>query len=688
MVFPELANAAEAAEAVVAGDTALLWAALGVGVGVTMGAALTLIILSRRRLRDQGRMLKGGEQFRQIAEFAGDWVWEMDQDLRFTYISERFFELYSLTPDTILGKTRGEFKGMGTDDPAWKAHLKVLEARKPFRDFSFPLIDPNNKSRHIRVSGRPLFDADGVFRGYQGAGTDLTNEIEATAQAARAEATLIDAIESISAGFALFDSNDRLVICNNLYRVSNPGMSEIAVAGATFEEIVRNIAAAGLYDGEIAKDEAYIEKRLALHRNTPSDHEQLLTDGRWLRIRESATHDGGTVLLLTDITERKNAEVALEESEERFRNLIEGSVQGVLVHINHKSLFANQAYADIFGYQSPDEIIAQESALDHIAPHERARMKSYSVARLQGLEAPVNYVFEGLRKDGSRIYLENRGRAVIWKGQPAVQRTVVDITERKQAEEGLRQAKEAAEIANRAKSEFLANMSHELRTPLNSVIGFSQVIKDQIIGPGNTSRYREYAADIFYSGTHLLDLISDILDVSKIEVGELDIIEENIDIDKAIQSCARMVQERADKAKITLTIVGVDECPGLLADERRIKQILLNLLSNAVKFTLPGGKVSIGADVTEGGGIKLWVADTGIGIAPEDIPTVLKPFGQVESPFHKSYEGTGLGLSLVKSLSEIHGAELDIDSLPGRGTTVSILFPAQRTVVAKDAKLA
>jgi len=186
-------------------------------------------------------------------------------------------------------------------------------------------------------------------------------------------------------------------------------------------------------------------------------------------------------------------------------------------------------------------------------------------------------------------------------------------------------------------------MSHELRTPLNSMIGFSEIIKDQILGPENTSRYREYAADIFSSGTHLLDLISDILDVSKIEVGEMDISEETTEVDKTIEACARMIRERANKANVTLSIEGPDACPPLLGDERRLRQILLNLLSNAVKFTPPQGQVSIGAGLNDSGGIKFWVTDTGIGIAKEDIDTVLKPFGQVESPFYKRYEGTGLG---------------------------------------------
>jgi len=212
------------------------------------------------------------------------------------------------------------------------------------------------------------------------------------------------------------------------------------------------------------------------------------------------------------------------------------------------------------------------------------------------------------------------------------------------------------------------------------VIGFSQVIKDGILGPIDNLQYKDYASDIFTSGQHLLGLISDILDVSKIEVGEMDIIEEAVDVGASIDICVRMIRERADKAEIHLSTDVPAACPGLMGDERRLRQILLNLLSNAVKFTPSSGKISIGAKPVNGGGLKLWVADTGIGIAPEDIPRVLKPFSQVASSHTRNHEGTGLGLTLAKSLSEAQKGRLEIESEPGKGTTVSVFFPAERTI--------
>ncbi|WP_296718051.1 ATP-binding protein [Tistrella sp.] len=252
--------------------------------------------------------------------------------------------------------------------------------------------------------------------------------------------------------------------------------------------------------------------------------------------------------------------------------------------------------------------------------------------------------------------------------------------ERRRAEAALMEAKETAELANRAKSEFLANMSHELRTPLNAVIGFSEMIALETLGPVGNPRYLEYAHDITESGGHLLAVISDILDMSKIEAGRLDLDERPVDL-RAMASRARgMVQARADAGGITLETELPPGLPPVLVDERRMKQVLLNLLSNAVKFTEPGGRVTLAAVPGRDGGMDITVTDTGIGIAPEDLPKVLTPFGQIESALSRRFEGTGLGLPLSKAIVELHGGRLLLDSRPGQGTTVTVHLPAARVV--------
>ena len=239
-------------------------------------------------------------------------------------------------------------------------------------------------------------------------------------------------------------------------------------------------------------------------------------------------------------------------------------------------------------------------------------------------------------------------------------------------------AKIGAETANRTKSEFLANMSHELRTPLNAIIGFSDVMQRGIFGP-LSERYRGYGADIFNSGTHLLGLINEILDLSKLEAGQFELYEENVDLADTIEASMRLVEPQAEKSKIRLS-KAIDEDFSLIhADERRMRQVFINLLSNAVKFTPDGGRVLVSSFRTKAG-LAIAVSDTGIGMAPEEIPKALEPFGQIDSKISRNYEGTGLGLPLAKHLIELHGGTLTIKSEVNVGTTVTIVLPPERIV--------
>jgi signal transduction histidine kinase len=245
----------------------------------------------------------------------------------------------------------------------------------------------------------------------------------------------------------------------------------------------------------------------------------------------------------------------------------------------------------------------------------------------------------------------------------------------------LARARDEANHANRAKSEFLAHMSHELRTPLNAINGFSEIIKDEMFGPV-APRYRDYAADIHRSGMHLTALINDVLDLSKIEAGKLEIDETTIEPAAIVESCLRLVHDRAHKASLRLQTDLPRELPLLRADERLLKQMLLNLLTNAVKFTPEGGRVTVAAGGAADGGLVFAVRDTGIGIAAEDIPRALEPYGQVATARDRNPEGTGLGLPLVKKMIELHGGRLALDSTPGIGTTVALSFPKERVVAA------
>ncbi|HSK42025.1 MAG TPA: HAMP domain-containing sensor histidine kinase [Arenibaculum sp.] len=235
----------------------------------------------------------------------------------------------------------------------------------------------------------------------------------------------------------------------------------------------------------------------------------------------------------------------------------------------------------------------------------------------------------------------------------------------------------SADLANRAKSEFLANMSHELRTPLNAVIGFAEVMRMQILGPIGTPRYLDYAGDIERSGQHLLELVNSMLDLAKIDAGRLDLAEEEVEPADLVAGCLPLVRERIDKNGLRLVIDVPGSLPRIMADKTRLTQVLLNLLSNAAKFTPPGGSVTVRIEADRAGGIRICVADTGVGMTPDEIVIALERFRQVNGGLNRPHEGTGLGLPIAKAMTELHGGSLSIESTPGEGTTVTLLLPAE-----------
>jgi PAS domain S-box-containing protein len=374
------------------------------------------------------------------------------------------------------------------------------------------------------------------------------------------------------------------------------------------------------------------------------------------------------------------AQIAASAREKHLAHIVENAEEGIVsVDSEQRIIIFNRGAEEIFGYAASDVLGRRLGILlpkRYRAGH-RAHLAAFgSFDRRPPRMAERSEVF-GRRKNGEEFPIE----ASIMRsdlGDEAVFTAIIrDGTERKRAELALRAAIEQAERASNAKSTFLANMSHELRTPLNTVIGFAEMMEMQTFGPLGDA-YLSYARNIHESGQHLLDIINDILDIAKIEAGQQQVHDADVSMPAVVAAMLRLVRARAEKAGLGFAVELPPDLPLLRADERLIKQILLNLLSNAIKFTPTGGRIMIKAAYCTDGRLALTVADTGVGMDPAKVPLALQPFVQIDSSLCRKSPGAGLGLSLVRSFAELHGANLSIESAIGTGTTVTIRFPTSR----------
>jgi PAS domain S-box-containing protein len=394
---------------------------------------------------------------------------------------------------------------------------------------------------------------------------------------------------------------------------------------------------------------------------------------------------GSTLALMI---RREQAEQKLRHREQRIRGILDNVADAVVtidavVTMDDEGRIEsfNRAAEQTFGYAA-HEVLGHNVSVLMPEPDRSAHdgfLRSYHRTGRSKIVGVGPRRVRGQRKNGSTFPIE-LAVSEFYMGEKRVFIGVTrDISRRVRREAELQRAKNAAEAANRSKSTFLANMSHELRTPLNAIIGFSELLTTGYYGSLN-EKQREYVGDIHASGSHLVALINDFLDLSKIEAGKLELIEEAVDLVRLVEAVLRLFKERAAGGRIKLVNWTTEGSPPLYADERIAKQMLMNLLSNAVKFTPAGGQVTVSAAVDGAGRIRLAVSDTGLGIAEEDIPKALEPYGQVGDVETRRHDGTGLGLPLVKAFAELHGGELRLESEVDVGTTVTITFPPERTV--------
>ena len=638
---------------------------------------------TERRLREANAALRAEvrrradaeARHRDFARISSDWFWETDPQGRFTYVSESIRDVIGAPASVNIGRTREEILGwrlIERDEAAWAALDRAHAAREPFRNFVYGYRGDDGRPHWVRISGAPVFDGEGAFLGYRGVGAEITALRAAEARAQAMEQRLRDAIEAMPAGFALYDAEDRLVLCNTAYRRDAGALAGAPIEpGMRFEDILRRSVAAGRVVGPLALSdpEAFVAERLARHAAPDGlPIEQALEGARWVEMTERRTADGGVVIVRTDVTARKRSELRLLDAIESIPFgfiMCDPDDRVMLVNRRYRELYPE--FGDVLTAGTPFSALCEICACEIEGVDDgaaRARWIEERLARHRDPGPPRQ-----VQTCGGRSVLVSESRT----SEGGYIGVHVDITPLVLMHHELRAATESAESALAVKSRFLATMSHELRTPLNAILGFSELMGQEAKGP-LPEAYREYVAIIRSSGEFLLSLITDILDLSRIEAGKMEIERAPLALAPVIAEAAAMLSDQARRKGLVLKVEVEDGLPEAPADRRRVLQILHNLLSNAVKFTERGAVVASAR--RDGEAVELAVRDSGRGMSAEEIEEAVAPFQQARSlSGSEKLQGTGLGLSIVKALAELHGGALEIRSAPGAGTTVAVRLP-------------
>ncbi|WP_395014921.1 ATP-binding protein [Dongia sp.] len=505
-----------------------------------------------------------------------------------------------------------------------------------------------------------------------------------------------DGLDQSGVAYSLWDAEDKLVAYNDIYvRMFFSGFEHLVELGQSF---ARQNARWGEHKAkELQLDnlDDVVANRLEQHQRPSGSFERKIDD-RWIRSKEIKTADGGLLSIHTDITHEKERENAAREGERRFRSLVENLhnimfCRGVKGDSRHGY---DEAGCQVFGRDSERLFgtanASGDSRLDEwyqsIVPEDRARYLNAEIARKQ-FGKPFDLEFRFVHPLTGEL---RWGREVAWVyvdqelGRTFLDSYLIDITDSKLREAELSRSRaeltlaiQQADAASRAKSAFLASMSHELRTPLNAIIGFGQVIAMEKVGPGVAPAYRDYGKVIVDSGEHLLNLISDILDLSKVEAGKMEINESDFRITDVVVEVRRLLGEQIGNRLQQLGVEMPREEIWLHADRRRILQILINLVGNASKYSPMGGLIVLKCRLRPDGGLELQVVDEGSGMTHAEIEVALTLFGQAAAGRNHN-SGTGLGLPLARSMTELHGGMMLIESVKGRGTTIRVVLPPER----------
>lgn len=651
-----------------------------------------------------------------------DIFWECNQYAVVRYVSPDFYALFPHSGNKVGQALSDLFAGLSCIDDwrAWLQNLLTVRGLGETLPFCLLVVERSDSDPlYLQVSAKPMLDSNDQFAGWRGIIRDISREATNAINAELVEQQLSGTIESIPYGVAVFDADDKLIFINNKSREVFPDLEDMLVPGTSFENLIRANFERGVQNTDERDAETLIQHRLSLHRRNYGTREIELANGRWVELSEHITSDGGSVISWSDITPNKRREQALasllsgqeaQPTENNAQVATERAVRALaaafdcrwagmvrldddtattahIVALWDDNHFKPATSYDLHGtpchrvynqVQRGVEITDAAELAKYTMNDQDPLAYYYGQVLRNGQNKVIGHVF--IAHDEKLPRLSRRHLGEVFQ---LVVRWLEMEFHRHDVHNMMVKALEQAESANRSKSEFLANVSHELRTPLNAIIGFSEMIRDGLVGPQGSPKYAEYIHDIHGSGMHLMELINDILDLSKAEAGSIEGQPRETSVDDTIQSCLKVIAPKAQSAQVKVYPDLQPDLPLLWIDTKHLRQIVTNILSNAVKFTPEGGEVTISTRADDDG-VAILIHDTGIGMAAEDIPKALSPFGQIDSSLARKYNGTGLGLPLTKRLVENYEGELRIDSAFGEGTLITIQFPPHRLVREGD----
>jgi PAS domain S-box-containing protein len=616
----------------------------------------------------ESRLAEAEARLRDFLEVVGGWVWETDEQLRFTLVSGLLANSSSVEQQMVLGKTRAELMRDPTSPDA-RRHLADLASRRPYRDFIYQAHGPSGW-RTLKSSGQPYYDAHGRFRGYRGTVSDITAEIEANRRAERIHRRFVDAIEAIPASLLLTDAEDRIVICNSATASFFPHSAHILKPGTSFEEVLRAHAEGGLVEAAVGRVEDWVRERLEQHRNPGAVITRPWTDGRYVEIVEQRTSDGGIIGIRTDVTEHVRRERELDEARNQLREAIDAIADGfALYDAEDRLVLFNRKYAEIYAGTADKRVLGvtfEELVREGIArglyKDAIGRAEEYLAERLAAHRNPTGIIEQRL-DDGLWIRVAERRTR---DGGIVGIRT--DITELKEKEQALAAQAEELRRSNADLEQFAYIASHDLQEPLRMVGSYCQLLQRRYKGKldADADEFIGYAVE---GAARMQRMISDLLAYSRVGRKE-----------KPLEpvSCADMALAALQNLHIAVQECGakvtMGALPTVMGDPTQLTQLFQNLVGNALKFRGEAPpEVRISAE-RAGDVWRIVVEDNGIGIEPQYSERIFLVFQRLNE--RAKYPGTGIGLAICRKVVERHGGRIWVESDPSKGSRFIFDIPA------------